>query len=134
MAYMLSQITATVISTSILDKELRQLYLNIYRALSKRRSLLLLNYEEQVRVEELPWSATIAPYLQSAISYSKSSPHLNSEDMRVRAMELVKLLAISVFPFIILPNDIIEELIQISTTLDLETPLTKYLDAGPVYA
>ncbi|MBK7842034.1 MAG: hypothetical protein IPJ49_31050 [Candidatus Obscuribacter sp.] len=45
------------------DPALARLFLQLYIAFRKRRSLLLLNLESQVKLEELPWLSVIAPWI-----------------------------------------------------------------------
>ena len=59
LARVLPQVTSGLRAAGITDPTLRQLYASIYRAFRRRRSLLLLNLESQVRIEELPWVAAI---------------------------------------------------------------------------
>ena len=55
LARVLPQMISGIRSAGIADPALRQLYAAIYRAFRQRRSLLLLNLEKQVQIEELPW-------------------------------------------------------------------------------
>jgi hypothetical protein len=54
LARVLPQMTSGIRAAGIADSTLRQLYAAIYRAFRQRRSLLLLNLEKQVQIEELP--------------------------------------------------------------------------------
>ena len=55
LANVLPQMTSAIRASSIVSEELRRVYVQIYRAFRRRRSLLLLNLETQVKLEELPW-------------------------------------------------------------------------------
>src|SRR5262249_35710066 len=59
LARCLPQMTSGIRAVGITEPTLRQLYAAIYRAFRRRRSLLLLNLEKQVQIEELPWVAAI---------------------------------------------------------------------------
>lgn len=59
LARVLPQMTSGLRAAGITDPGLRELYASIYRAFRRRRSLLLLNLQKQVRIEELPWVACI---------------------------------------------------------------------------
>src|SRR5262249_52638350 len=59
LARVLPQITAQVRAAGVADPDLRRLYGAIYAAFRRRRSLLLLNLQSQVRLEELPWVRAI---------------------------------------------------------------------------
>ncbi|HEV3079211.1 MAG TPA: hypothetical protein VGY66_05505 [Gemmataceae bacterium] len=57
----LPQVTSGLRAAGIADPALRRLYAAVYRAFRRRRSLLLLNLESQVKVDELPWMAATGP-------------------------------------------------------------------------
>ena len=59
LARVLPQTISALRSAGITDPALRNLYASIYRAFRRRRSLLLLNLEKQIQIEELPWVAAI---------------------------------------------------------------------------
>jgi hypothetical protein len=73
LARVIPQITAQVRAAGISDPALRRLYGAVYTAFRRRRSLLLLNLESQVKLGELPWVRAIDPYRQPA-SASGSRP------------------------------------------------------------
>lgn len=60
-ATLLPQLTGEIRAGAIADTELRTLYASVYRSFRQRRSLLLLDLQSQVRLEELPWLAAITP-------------------------------------------------------------------------
>jgi hypothetical protein len=62
LADVLPQITAQVLAVGLDDPQLQALYGQAYAAFRRRRSLLLLNLEHQVRFEELPWIAALQPF------------------------------------------------------------------------
>jgi hypothetical protein len=55
LARVLPQVISEIRSAGISDPMLRRLYAATYRAFRRRRSLLLLNLEKQIEIEELPW-------------------------------------------------------------------------------
>ncbi|WP_406858892.1 hypothetical protein ABZO31_01050 [Streptomyces sp. HUAS MG47] len=61
LAELVPQLVATTTAGAYPDGALRTLMAAHYRAFRNRRSLLLLNLEHQVRVEELPWVRAVAP-------------------------------------------------------------------------
>ena len=68
LATVLPQLTSQVGAAGIEDPDLRRLYTAIYAAFRRRRSLLLLNLQHQVRLDELPWVEAIRPFRQDTIS------------------------------------------------------------------
>ncbi len=57
LARVLPQITAHYVSAGISDRTVASLHAQAYASFRRRRSLLLLNLEHQVRFEELPWNS-----------------------------------------------------------------------------
>ena len=62
LAAVVPQITAQVLAAGMQDPQLSGLYGQAYAAFRRRRTLLLLNLEHQVRFGELPWIAALQPY------------------------------------------------------------------------
>jgi len=98
----------------IADLALRQLYAATYRAFRRRRSLLLLNLEKQIQIEELPWVAAVDRF---------RSENLSSRELAKQTLHEVTLLAITSFPFAILPNKLLQELRALAKGADLTIPL-----------
>lgn len=65
MAGVLPLLTARTRAAAIADPALGRVYEAVYRAFRRRRSLLLLDLESQVRLAELPWIAAIEPWVGS---------------------------------------------------------------------
>lgn len=120
LAGVLPQITAQVGAAAFADPALRRLYGAIYGAFRRRRSLLLLDYAHQVRIDELPWVDAVLPYRRAGL------------DARARArsvLEEVATLAITGFPQTILPNRLVQELGSLAEAAGLELPLVGELAA-----
>jgi hypothetical protein len=116
----LPQITAQVAAAGLDDADLRTLYQQIYAAFRRRRSLLLLSLEHQVRIDELPWVAAIAPLRQGT---------LGAKVQARQTLEQVTLLALSSFPHTILPNPLVREMGALAKQAGLELPLVEEVAA-----
>jgi len=102
------------------DPALRRLYAALDEAFRRRRSLLLLNLESQVRLRELPWVAAIDGF--------------RAEDERTQAearnlLERVTLLALTAFPQTILPNKLLQVLQALARRAGLELPIVEEIAA-----
>lgn len=120
LAIVLPQITSGIAAAGIADPDLRGLYSQIYAAFRRRRSLLLLDLEHQVRFDELPWVAALAPLRRGGL------------DERARArqtLEEVTLLALSAFPETILPNPLVREIGALCKAAGLQLPLVEEVAA-----
>lgn len=120
MARLLPQITAQKRAGGFSDPDLQRLYSRIYQAFRRRRSLLLLNLESQVRLEELPWIAAIEP-LRVKTATTKAATRA--------ALDEVATLAITAFPHAILPNKLLQELRALVNDAELDLPLVDELAA-----
>lgn len=114
LATVLPQITAQVAAGGFRDDVARDLYGRIYAAFRRRRSLLLLNLESQVRIGELPWVAALEP--------------LREEGMDARLVARTTLtestqLVLNSFPHTLLPNPLVSELRMLAKQAGLELPL-----------
>lgn len=94
-------LTAQVKAEAISDPELSRAYESVYRAFRNRRSLLLLNYQSQVRLEELPWVAAVAPWLGGGEQVERDA---------LEVLRRVAGLALSCYPYTLIPNKLIKEL------------------------
>lgn len=120
LARVLPQISSHVASGAFADPTLRELYAKIYAAFRRRRSLLLLNLEHQVRVGELPWVAALGSF------------RTTSADGRSRAADTLKhatLLALTSFPQTILPNPLVREMTALAKQADLDVPFVEEVAA-----
>ncbi len=118
LAMVLPQMTAGIRVMGITDPTLRQLYSATYRAFRRRRSLLLLNLEKQVQIEELPWVAAIERF---------RSDSLSSQDIARQTLEEVTALTLTSFPHAILPNKLLQELRGLVKSTNLDIPLVDEL-------
>lgn len=119
-ARVLPQRTSGLRALDIDDPALQRLYAAIYRAFRRRRSLLLLNLEAQVRLEELPWVAAIDRFRRA------STPN---REVERQALAEVALLVLTAFPHAILPNKLIQELRALAQGAKLDLPLVDELAA-----
>ena len=113
LARVLPQITSEIRAAGIVDPTLRPLYAAIYRAFRRRRSLLLLNFESQVRIEELPWVAAIERFRQE---------NLSTRELARQTLDQVVTLAYTSFPYAILPNKLLQELRALAKGAELNIP------------
>ncbi|REJ68196.1 MAG: hypothetical protein DWQ31_08680 [Planctomycetota bacterium] len=120
LARVLPQITSELRAAGITDPILRQLYASIYRAFRRRRSLLLMNLESQVKIEELPWVAAIDGFRREDLS----AQALARETLR----EIVTLTLTS-FPHAIIPNKLLQELRALAKDSELDLPLVDEIAA-----
>jgi hypothetical protein len=116
----LPQMTSGLRATGITDATLRQLYAAIYRAFRRRRSLLLLNLEKQVQVEELPWIAAIDRFRRETLS---------TRELARQTIEELAVVTLTSFPQAILPNKLLQEFRVLATGADLKIPLVDELAA-----
>lgn len=120
MAVLLPALTAAIRVSSIEDPALACLFRASYQAFRKRRSLLLLNLESQVRFEELPWIAALEPW----VGNSGTSVTAARE-----AMKRVTELAVVNFPQTIFPNKLVRELRALASASELRIALVDELAA-----
>lgn len=95
----------------------RHLLAEGYRAFRRRRSLLLLDFQHQVRFEELPWVAALDAGTERGGVASR------------RLLEVIVLLALRAFPATALPNSLLRELAALSGRAGLDLPLVEELAA-----
>lgn len=114
LARVIPQITGQVRAAGLTDPELRQIDNQIYQAFRRRRSLLLLNLENQVKLEELPW-------IQAINRYREYGADTKAEARQT--LEQVFVAAIRAFPHQILPNKLLQEIRSLATAADLKIPI-----------
>lgn len=114
LARVLPQMTSEIRAVGIVDPTLRQVYAASYRAFRRRRSLLLLNLESQIKIEELPWVAAITRFRQEDLS---------TQELSKQTLEEITRLAIVSFPYAILPNKLLQELRALTKGANLDIPL-----------
>jgi hypothetical protein len=120
LARVLPQVTASWLAAGIDDPALSVLYGKTYVAFRRRRSLLLLNLEHQVRIGELPWVAAIEPLR----AHRPDTAHAAREALAQTAM-----VAFTAFPHTILPNPLISEFSALAKQAGLDLPLVEEIAA-----
>jgi len=120
LARLVPQIAAATTAEVYPDEALRSLMAANYRAFRNRRSLLLLNLEHQVQVEELPWVRAVAAHRRAGDCIRQ-----HSRAALVRLGEL----AIAAFPATILPNPLVRELDALAREAGLDLPFVEELAA-----
>ncbi|MCW5823267.1 MAG: hypothetical protein KIT34_10720 [Cyanobacteria bacterium TGS_CYA1] len=120
MASQLSLLTSRLRASRSEDPELSQILQATYLAFRKRRSLLLLNLQSQVKFEELPWVQAVEPWI------------INKNDSKVATLQALKMvitLVFEYFPETILPNKLVKEIRALANDVDLNIPLVDELAA-----
>ncbi|MEU6062277.1 hypothetical protein [Streptomyces sp. NPDC047097] len=120
LAELVPQLVAATTADAYRDGALRTLMAAAYRAFRYRRSLLLLNLERQVRMDELPWVRAVAG--------QRGDGDATREAARAALRELAEL-AVAAFPATILPNPLVRELSVLARQSALGAPLTEELAA-----
>jgi hypothetical protein len=115
LAEVLPQLTARHLAAGIADPVAAGLYARAYAAFRRRRSLLLLDLEHQVRFSELPWAAALEVF-------RTGGP--DTAAVRAALRETV-LLALTAFPATVLPNPLVAELGALATRAGLRLPLVE---------
>lgn len=118
LARCLPQMTSGIRALGITDPTLRELYAAIYRAFRRRRSLLLLNLEKQVQIEELPWIAAIERF---------RSDNLSSQKLARQTLEEISVLTLTSFPHAILPNKLLQEIRALIKSAEIDLPIVDEL-------
>ena len=114
LARLLPQVTAGIRAAGITDPQLGQLYTSIYRAFRRRRSLLLLNLESQIKIEELPWVAAIDRFRRDDLS---------ARELAKRTLQEITTLTVLSFPHAIIPNKLLQEFRALAKSATLNLPL-----------
>ncbi len=120
MARVLPLLTAQVRAAAIGDPQLRRIYQAVYVAFRRRRSLLLLDLESQVKLGELPWISVIEPWVGSDTA---------SREAARASLTQAATLAIDGFPHTLLPNTLIKELRALAAGAGVSLPLVDELAA-----
>ncbi|WP_233506931.1 hypothetical protein [Jiangella anatolica] len=117
LAEVLPQLTGPLLAAGFDDPALRRLYAQTYAAFRRRRGLLLLNLEHQVRFEELPWVSAVEA-LRAPVT-----------DAARATLRRTALLALTAFPQAILPNPLVRELGALVAHADVRLPLVEEVAA-----
>jgi hypothetical protein len=120
LAQVLPQLTSQVAAAGIEDARLRRVFSQVYSAFKRRRSLLLLNFESQVRLEELPWIKAIDKLRQK---------NLQTTTVALQTLESVSLLALRNFPHTMVPNPLVSEMATLAKRAGLQLPLVEEVAA-----
>jgi len=115
LAELVPRLAAAKVSEAYEDERLRLLMRKTYEAFRRRRSLLLLDLQHQVRIEELPWVRAVAPLRRSADTLA--------------AFTALATLTLDAFPATLVPNAMLTELDALAREAGLELPLTEELAA-----
>lgn len=119
LALLVPQLTAGVAATAIADEPARGLFAQTYAAFRRRRSLLLLNLDHQVQLEELPWIGALAP-LRTGLSDAGRAREVLTDVVRH---------ALYGFPHTLTPNRLVRELTALSQAAGLDLPLVEEVAA-----
>lgn len=120
LAQVLPQLTSGLSAAGITDRPLRDLYSAIYRAFRQRRSLLLLNLQKQVQLRELPWVRAMEHY---------RSENLTAAELAKQALVEICALTLKAFPYAIVPNKLLQEMVELARAAQLSFPVTEELAA-----
>lgn len=120
LAEVLPQMSAHVRALGFPDPAIAALYASIDAAFRRRRSLLLLDYQHQVRLAELPWA--------DALEALRRDDETSKAPAR-RLFEQVSALAIESFPMAIVPNPLLTELRMLAERAKLDLPFVEELAA-----
>ncbi|MYS87608.1 hypothetical protein [Embleya scabrispora] len=120
LAQLVPQLVASTTAQVYPEAMLRTLMAANHRAFRNRRSLLLLNLEHQVRIEELPWVEAVSGYHEAG-----TEPRENARTVLAHLGEL----ALDGFPATILPNPLISQLSALSGNARLRVPWVEELAA-----
>lgn len=120
LAGLVPQIAAMTSAAAYPDPTLQALIAATYRAFRRRRSLLLLNLQHQVRLGELPWMQAVRPYRQT-----------NADTRHEARASLRRLgeLALDGFPATLLPNPLVRELAALAGEAGEDLPWVEELAA-----
>ncbi len=122
LAELVPQLVAATTAQSYREASLRALMAANYRAFRNRRSLLLLNLEQQVRVEELPWVRAVSGQ-RAAVTGTPDG------EGALAVLRRLGELAVQAFPATLLPNPLVRELGVLARQADLGAPLVEELAA-----
>ncbi|MFI6697490.1 hypothetical protein ACIBJC_00690 [Streptomyces sp. NPDC050509] len=122
LAELVPQLVAATTAYAYGDDTLRALMAANYRAFRSRRSLLLLNLERQIRVEELPWVRAVSGQRSAVLGSPEGDGALD-------VLRQLGELAVQGFPGTILPNPLIREFGVLERQCDLGAPFVEELAA-----
>ncbi|TDW22986.1 hypothetical protein [Kribbella kalugense] len=120
LARVLPQITSQLLAANIEDPSLAAAYAQTYAAFRRRRSLLLLNLEHQVRFDELPWIEAVAPHRDRRTKVTRAA---------AQSLRETTVVALTAFPQAILPNPLVREFGALASQAELKMPLVEEVAA-----
>ncbi|MEV4251644.1 transcriptional regulator [Spirillospora sp. NPDC049652] len=121
LAGLVPQLVASTVAMDYADERLATLVSAGYRAFRKRRSLLLVNLEHQVRFEELPWVRAIESRRGSGGDAARAAART--------ALTRLGELTLTAFPGTIIPNRLVTELSALARQAGLDAPFVEELAA-----
>ncbi|WP_419994872.1 hypothetical protein [Streptomyces boninensis] len=128
LAELVPQLVAHTTALGYADPTVRTLMAATYRAFRNRRSLLLLNLEHQVTIDELPWVRAVSDH-RGGPDPRTGLRRPGRDEARTVLRQLGEL-ALHGFPAAILPNPLISELVALSKAAGLkDVPWTEELAA-----
>ncbi|MEV2245461.1 hypothetical protein [Streptomyces sp. NPDC049970] len=122
MAELVPQLVAATTAHAYGDETLRGVMAANYRAFRNRRSLLLLDLERQVRVEELPW-------VQAVSGQRSAGPGTSDGEGALSVLRQLGELAVQAFPGTLMPNPLVREFGVLERQCDLGVPFVEELAA-----
>ena len=120
LAELVPRIAGTTVAAAYPDADLRALMAANYEAFRRRRSLLLLDFKSQVRVDELPWVRAVAGQREQSAGSAEGA---------MAALARLGELAIDAFPATVIPNPLVAELTTLAREAGSDLPLVEELAA-----
>lgn len=120
LARVLAQLTAQVRASTLADPAGHRLYTALYAAFRRRRGLLLLQFQRQVQLAELPWVAAL-----EALATADDAAALAARAHPTAAAAAG--IVLRAFPHTITPNPLVSELASLSRAAALALPLVEEL-------
>ncbi|MFI6582715.1 hypothetical protein [Embleya sp. NPDC050493] len=120
LAELVPQLVAATTALAYHDPALRTLMTAGYGAFAERRSLLLLNLEHQVRLEELPWVRAVSAYRRVSTDTAGNA---------WEALNELGTLTVRAFPGTIVPNPLLQELGSLARQAGVKAVFTEELAA-----
>lgn len=120
LARVVPQLVGPVVAAGVRDPALRRLYAALYQAFRRRRSLLLLWLQHQVKLGELPWAAAV------------TGTRVDDGATRVaarRALGRVVDVALCAWPETIVPNKLLHEVRALAERAAVKLPIVDEIAA-----
>ncbi|QUF04849.1 hypothetical protein KCV87_01555 [Actinosynnema pretiosum subsp. pretiosum] len=120
LAEVLPQVTARLLAAGLSDPVAGALREQAYAAFRRRRTLLLLDLESQVRFEELPWVTALDVFRSAGQDAGRAARE---------ALEQTALLALTSFPHSVTPNPLVSEFGALAKQAGVPVPLVEEIAA-----